>query len=130
MDAFSRISAAVASGLRAQAYRLQLVSENLANADTHGYRRKLVAFDHAIDKASGGDIVRVGRVMLDPSEGARIFDPAHPFADESGYVLMSNVDMMTEIADAREANRSYEAGLQIVRQAREMYQGLMDILKR
>lgn len=130
MNPFAKISAAVSSGLRAQAYRMQLASENLANADTHGYRRKLVAFDNVHDRASGGDIVRVGRVMLDQTETARIYDPAHPLADEEGYVAMSNVNMMTELADAREANRSYEAGLQIVRQARDMYAGLIDILKR
>ncbi len=130
MDAFSRISSIVSSGLKAQAYRLQLVSENLANADTHGYRRKLVTFDSAVDKATGADLVRVARVSLDRKEGERLFDPTHPLADENGYVLMSNVDMMTELADAREANRTYEAGLQIVRQARDMYAGLLDILKR
>lgn len=130
MNPFAKISAVVSSGLRAQAYRLQLASENLANADTHGYRRKLVAFDSAIDRESGGDVVRVSRVMLDPTETAKIYDPAHPLADESGYVAMSNVNMMTELADAREATRSYEAGLQIIRQAREMYAGLLDILKR
>lgn len=130
MNAFAKISAIVSSGLKAQAYRLQLASENLANTDTHGYRRKLVAFDAAMDRETGADLVRVSRVMLDPKEGARLFDPSHPLADDSGHVEMSNVNLMTELADAREANRSYEAGLQIVRQARDMYAGLVDILRR
>lgn len=130
MNPFSAISAVVSSGLKAQSYRLQLVSENLANADTHGYRRKLVAFDKAHDAASGADVVKVSRVMLDPAKGEELYDPSHPLANESGYVVMSNVNMLTEIADAREANRSYEAGLQIFRQAREMYSGLIDILRR
>jgi flagellar basal-body rod protein FlgC len=130
MNPFADISAIVSSGLRAQGFRLRVVSENLANADTHGYRRKLVTFDNAVDKATGAKIVRVDRVSLDRTEGERIYDPVHPLADKSGYVVMSNVNMMTEIADAREANRSYEAGLQIIRQAREMYAGLIEILRR
>jgi len=109
---------------------MQLISENLANADTHGYRRKLVAFDKAHDATTGAELVKVSRVMLDPSQGKEIYDPSHPLANESGYVAMSNVNTLTELADAREANRSYEAGLQIFRQAREMYAGLIDILRR
>ena len=130
MNPFSVISAVVSSGLKSQSFRLQLISENLANADTHGYRRKLVAFDKAHDAATGAEVVKVSRVMLDSAKGKEIYDPSHPFANDSGYVVMSNVNMLTEIADAREASRSYEAGLQIFRQAREMYSGLIDILKR
>jgi flagellar basal-body rod protein FlgC len=130
MNPFAKASMTIASGLRAQAYRLQLTSENLANADTHGYRRKQVAFDSAHDRATGADLVRVSRVSLDPTKAEEIYDPQHPFANEDGYVAMSNVNMMVELADAREATRSYEAGLQLFRQAREMYAGLLEILKR
>lgn len=130
MNPFSAISAAASAGLRAQSYRLQVVAENLANADTHGYRRKLVSFDKVHDAASGGDIVKVGHVTLDPTKAEEVYNPSHPLADENGYVAKSNVNLMVEIADAREANHSYEAGLQIFRQAREMYAGLIDILKR
>lgn len=129
MNPFERISAAAYSGMRAQAFRLRIVSENLANADTHGYRRKLVDFDEA--RAAAGDgAVRVSQVRLDPKEPARLFDPSHPLADKDGYVTTSNVDAIVEFADAREAQRSYEAGLQIVGQAREMHRSLLDILKR
>jgi flagellar basal-body rod protein FlgC len=69
-------------------------------------------------------------VTLDPTKPEEVFDPEHPLANEQGYVALSNVNLMTELADEREANRSYEAGLQIFRQAREMYSGLLDILKR
>jgi flagellar basal-body rod protein FlgC len=130
MNPFAKTSAAITSGLRAQAYRLQVVAQNLANADTHGYRRKLVTFDQAYDRTAKVDVVRVGRVTLDPTKPDEVFDPEHPLANEQGYVALSNVNLMTELADAREANRSYEAGLQIFRQAREMYSGLLDILKR
>jgi flagellar basal-body rod protein FlgC len=130
MNVFSKTSAIAASGLRAQAYRLQVVAQNLANADTHGYRRKTVTFDQAIDRATRTTTVRVGRIGLDPSPRERVFDPGHPLADADGYVEMSNVNVLTEIADAREANNSYQAGLQIISQARQMYSNLLETLKR
>lgn len=130
MNVFSKTSAAAAAGLSAQAYRLQIVAQNLANADTHGYRRKTVAFDQAYDRASQTTKVRIGRIGLDPRPRERVFEPGHPLADAEGYVEMSNVNVLTEIADAREANRSYEAGLQILSQARQMYSGLLESLKR
>jgi flagellar basal-body rod protein FlgC len=130
MNPFSKTSAIAASGLRAQAYRLQVVAQNLANADTHGYRRKTVTFDQAFDRASQTQTVRIGRIGLDPGPRERVFEPGHPLADADGYIEKSNVNVLTEIADAREANRSYEAGLQIISQARQMYSNLLETLKR
>lgn len=130
MNVFAKTSAAATSGLRAQAYRLQIVAQNLANADTHGYRRKTVTFDQSIDRKAQVETVRVSTIGLDPSPRERIFDPAHPFADREGYVEGSNVNVITELADAKEANQSYQAGLQIVAQVRQMYSGLLEILKR
>lgn len=130
MNPFENISAIASSGLRAQAYRLQVVSENLANADTNGYRRKLVTFGEVMNRAIGAEEVRVAHVTLDSAEGKKVFDPSHPLADEDGYLTLSNVNMMTEFADAREASQSYQAGLAVLRQAKEMYSGLLDILKR
>jgi len=130
MNPFDKISAAATSGMRAQSQRLQVVSENIANADTHGYQRKLVTFDNVFDSNTGVTKVEVGRVMLDETPREKMYDPHHPFADESGYVTMSNVNMMTEFADAREASRSYDAGLEVFRQARDMYRSLIDILKK
>lgn len=130
MNPFRQATAAVMSGLQAQATRLRIVSENLANADTHGYRRKLVSFDAIFDRKTGAERIEVGPVRLDPAPLAETFDPTHPFADARGYVAGSNVNMMTEFADAREAGRSYEAGLEAFRQARDMYGALLDILKR
>ncbi|WP_051881536.1 flagellar basal body rod C-terminal domain-containing protein [Parvularcula oceani] len=115
---------AASTGMEAQTTRLRLSSENLSNADTPGYRRKLVAF-----RADEGG-VSVGRVQLDRTEGERVFDPSHPLADANGTVLMSNVDMMVELADAREAGRSFDANLQVFSQARRLYDGLLGILKR
>jgi flagellar basal-body rod protein FlgC len=130
MNVFSKTSATAASGLRAQAYRLQIVAQNLANADTHGYRRKTVAFDQDYDRLNGTQTVRIGHIGLDPGPRERVFEPGHPLADADGYVEKSNVNVLTEIADAREANRSYEAGLQIISQARQMYSNLLETLKR
>lgn len=129
MNPFEKITAAATSGMRAQAQRLEVVSENIANADTHGYQRKMVSFENVYDRTSDLNRVEVGRVMLDQKAREEVFDPSHPFANEEGYVVMSNVNMMTEFADAREATRSYDAGLEVFRQARDMYSSLLDILK-
>lgn len=115
-----------ASGMQAQAARLRLASENIANADTPGYRRKLITF---ADQADGGGVA-VGPVFLDRREGERIYDPAHPLAGADGTYLGSNVDLVIEIADSRAAQRSYEANLRMFDQARQMGRALMEILRR
>ncbi len=129
MNPFDKITAAATSGMRAQAQRLQVVSENIANVDTHGYKRKQITFENIYDRSEDVTRVEIDRMFLDQKEGERVFDPSHPLADGDGYVIMSNVNMMTEFADAREATRSYDAGLEVVRQARDMYTSLLDILK-
>ncbi|MEX5727906.1 flagellar basal-body rod protein FlgC [Rhodovulum iodosum] len=115
-----------AGGMQAQATRLRHVTENIANADTPGYRRKLTAFRQAM--AAGA--VETGPVTLDPGALERVYDPAHPLADENGQYLGSNVDLVIEIADAREAQRSYEANLRMFDQARQMTRSLLEILRR
>jgi flagellar basal-body rod protein FlgC len=115
-----------ASGMEAQAMRLRHVSENIANADTPGYHRKVVSFDQAMDTG----LVEVGPVRLDQSELPSIFDPGHPLADDTGHYDGSNVDLVIEIADAREAQRSYEANLRMFDQTRQMTQSLFDLLRR
>jgi flagellar basal-body rod protein FlgC len=118
------------SGLKAQATRLRHVSENIANADTPGFRRKTVAFHAAMGAEGAKGEVRAGRVKLDRSELDRIHDPSHPLADETGHYEGSNVDLVIEIADAREAQRSYEANLKMFEQARQMSTRLMELLRR
>lgn len=115
-----------ASGMGAQSGRLRHLAENIANADTPGYHRKTVSFRS--DDATG--TVAPGPVRLDPSPLARVFDPGHPLADDSGHHDGSNVDLVIEIADAREAQRSYEANLGMFDQARRMTQNLFDLLRR
>lgn len=120
---------AASSGMKAQAYRLQLVSENLSNADTHGYNRKTVTFDNHIDAVTGRSDVRIGPVELDQSPGDILFAPTHPLANAEGYVELSNVDMVMELTDAREAGRSYEANLTTFKQATQMYSSLISLLR-
>ena len=115
-----------ASGMEAQATRLRHVSENIANVDTPGYHRKVMSFDEAMDTG----LVEAGPVQLDQSELVKIYDPGNPLADETGNYDGSNVDLVIEIADAREAQRSYEANLRMFDQTRQMTQSLFDLLRR
>ena len=114
-----------ASGMEAQALRLRHVSENVANAAPPGYRRKTVSFE-----AETSGQVAAGPVRLDRAELRRVHDPGHPLADDSGNYDGSNVDLVIELADAREAQRSYEANLRMFDQARQMAQSLFEILRR
>lgn len=114
-----------ASGMQAQTARLRHVSENIANVDTPGYHRKVLPF-----RPDGDGGVEAGRVRLDQAALAQIYDPAHPMADAGGYYDGSNVDLVIEVADAREAQRSYEANLKLFDQARQMTRGLFDLLRR
>ncbi|MCC5965953.1 MAG: flagellar basal body rod protein FlgC [Natronohydrobacter sp.] len=119
-----------ASGMEAQARRLRHVSENIANADTPGYRRKTIDFRAEIDRASGTLRVATGPVQLDRRDLPRVYDPGHALADATGFYDGSTVDLMIEIADAREASRSYEANLRVFDQTRQMAQGLLELLRR
>ncbi|GAB4387265.1 flagellar basal body rod protein FlgC [Albidovulum sp.] len=130
MNEFANSLSIAASGMEAQAMRLRHVSENIANADTPGYRRKLTSFEAVIEDGQDTGRVRLGDVRLDPSELQRILDPGHPLADRNGYYDGSNVDLVVEIADAREAQRSYEANLRMFEQVRQMSQSLLDLLRR
>ena len=115
-----------ASGMAAQADRLRHVSENIANVDTPGYHRKLISFQEQLDSGEVG----VGPVVLDQSQLDKVYDPGNPLADQTGHYDGSNVDLVVELADAREAQRSYEANLKVFDQARQMTEGLYDILRR
>jgi flagellar basal-body rod protein FlgC len=130
MDELTRTMAASASGMAAQAARLRLSSENIANVDTPGYHRKTVSFEQIMQQ--GGDVraVATGPVRLDQGELSRIYEPTNPLAGPDGYLEGSNVDLMIELADTREANRSYEANLRMFDQARQMASSLLDLLRR
>jgi flagellar basal-body rod protein FlgC len=130
MNEIKSTMAAAASGMRAQAARIRLSSENIANADTPGYRRKTVSFEETFHRGGETRAVATGPVRLDRSELTHIHDPSHPLAGPDGFYDGSNVDMMVEIADAREANRSYQANLRMFDQARQMAASLLDLLRR
>jgi flagellar basal-body rod protein FlgC len=129
MGDFSNTLAVSSSGMRAQAARLRHVSENIANTDTPGYRRKTASFEEAVSGGQRTGLVEIGQVELDRSSLVRVFDPSHPLADESGHYDGSNVDLVIEIADAREAQRSYEANLKMFDQARQMQSSLLELLR-
>lgn len=127
---FAKALSVTTSGLQAQAQRLRHLSENISNADTPGYRRKTVSFETAGFTARDLGEVKTGRVKLDQTDLRQIYDPSHPMADESGHYGGSNVNLLIELTDAREAQRSYEANLKIFEQTRAMSSGLMDLLRR
>lgn len=125
-----------ASGLEAQSARLRVVSENLANArstgDTPGadpYRRKTISFTEELDRASGVATVDIKKIGVDRSDFQTEYDPGNPAADANGVVKMPNVSILVEMADMREANRSYEANLQSIRQARDLISSTIDLLR-
>lgn len=119
-----------ASGMAAQSARLRHVAENIANADTPGYRRKTIPFEAVVEGGQRTGAVRPGQLKLDARELPRIYDPGHPLADDSGHYLGSNVSLVVELADARQAQRSYEANLKVFDQARQMTRGLLELLRR
>jgi flagellar basal-body rod protein FlgC len=125
-----------ASGLEAQSKRLRVLSENLANAQSTGktpgadpYTRKTISFESELDEATGTSFVKVSGIDRHRSPYRIEHNPGHPAADAKGFVKLPNVDIMVEIADVREANRSYEANLQVIKQAREMIAMTIDLLR-
>jgi flagellar basal-body rod protein FlgC len=130
MSDLSQTLALSASGMQAQASRLRHVSENIANVDTPGYHRKLVSFEDVVEGGRDTGMVQTGPVQLDDTALPRVYDPSHPLADETGHYDGSNVDLVVEIADAREAQRSYEANLRMFDQAKQMQATLIELLRR
>lgn len=130
MDGLHQSKGISASAMQAQTNRLRLITENIANAETPGYRRKVANFEEIMDRGRETGRVMMGSVELDRSELDEVYDPANPLADENGYFKGSNVSLVVEIADAREAQRSYEANLRMFDQARKMRSSLLELLRR
>lgn len=126
MNPFKMTMMQAASGMELQTKRIGVNSENLSNADTPGYKRKMLI----TEQASFGDQLKTSFVTLDETQGNQTYDPTHPMADGQGYVTGSNVSLVIEMADMRDANRQYEANLNSFQQARTMYTSLLDILRR
>ncbi len=136
MDPLAAALKVAASGLGAQSERLRVVSENLANAQSTGstpgsepYRRKTISFAAELDRATGGALVEVNEIGRDLGDFPVEFIPGHAAADDRGYVKMPNVNVLLEMADMSEANRSYEANLQVIKQARELISMTIDLMR-
>lgn len=135
-NSFNSVFNIAHSGLAAQSHRLQIIAENIANARVAGarpgddpYQRKTLAFNTEIDRATGDRLLKTRTLEHGRAKFTLEFDPRHPAADAKGYVKMPNVNQYIEIADMKEANRSYLANLQTIRSARELYAATIDLLK-
>lgn len=137
MDPLMASMKVASSGLGAQSERLRIVSENLANAQSTGnfpgadpYQRKTVTFSVALDRTlDGASLVDVSAIGRDQSAFKLEFMPGHEAADEAGYVKLPNVNVLVEMADMREANRGYEANIQVIKQARELVSMTIDLMR-
>ena len=133
---FLKTMAIAASGLRAQAGRMRIISENIANADStptapgaDPYRRKVPTFQLEFDRALDANVVEFGQPQPDKSDFRLKYEPGHPAADANGNVKYPNVNSMVEMTDMREAQRSYEANINVITATRRMLQRTIDILK-
>lgn len=125
-----------ASGLKAQSGRMRIIAENIANAESTArapnedpYRRKVVTFTSKFDREVQANMVAVGKVERDRSDFKSRYEPGHPAADPNGYVKYPNVETLVESVDMREAQRSYEANLNVVTATRRMIMKTLDILR-
>jgi len=137
MGLFDAIDAS-GSGLSVERLRMDVTAENLANAQTSGYKRKDVVvqqsgvpgtFAAALDKARGANGVQVAGIVEDTMPGRRIYDPSHPDADQQGYVTLPNVSPVTEMVDLISASRAYEADVTAMQTAKQMFARTLDILR-
>lgn len=133
---FVKSIAIAASGLKAQAGRMRVLSENIANADSTAqnpgddpYRRRIPTFISALDRALDARTVALGPVALDPAKFTEKYQPGHPAANAQGYVKFPNINSLVETTDMREAQRSYEANVNVIGAARRMISRTLDILK-
>lgn len=133
---FLRSMSIATSGLRAQAGRMRVISENIANADSTAktaggdpYRRKIPTFSSELDRSIESRVVSLGKIKTDTSDFRVKHEPGNPAADPNGNVKYPNVNPLVEMTDMREAQRSYEANLNIISATRRMIQRTLDILK-
>jgi flagellar basal-body rod protein FlgC len=133
---FVRSMGIATSGLRAQAGRMRVIAENIANADSTSataggdpYRRKVPTFSSALDRTLDAKVVALGKIRPDQTAFHVKYEPSNPAADVAGNVKYPNVNPLVEMIDMREAQRSYEANLNIISATRRMIQRTLDILK-
>lgn len=123
-------------GMRAQGTRMKVISENMANSQVVGntpdedpYQRQIVTFKTQLDRATGARVVQVNRVIKDDSEFPLEYSPSHPGANADGYIRKPNVNSLVEVMDMREAQRSYEANINMVELSRGMLMKTIDMLR-
>src|SRR5580692_5590458 len=133
---FIKSLAIASSGLRAQIGRMRIISENIANSDsvsqTPGgdpYRRRIVTFSSELDRSLGAQVVKIGPVQTDSSDFLVRHEPGNPAADAAGDVKYPNVNTLIEMTDLRDAQRSYEANLNVITATRKMLQRTIDMIK-
>jgi flagellar basal-body rod protein FlgC len=124
------------AGMSAQSQRLKVIAENIANADSTAktpdadpYKRKIISFADELDKKLGVDMVKVSGVNQVQGGFGRVYEPGNPAADQSGYVKTPNVNTITEMMDMREAQRSYDANLNVIDAAKAMLSRTIDLLR-
>ena len=134
---FLKSIAIAASGLRAQAGRMRVIAQNIANADSTAptagadpYRRKIATIKPDFDRELDATLVAAGKPMPDRSDFRSQYDPGNPNADKQGYVKLPNVDSLVEIMDMREAQRSYEADLTVMDSTKQMLAKTVDLLNK
>src|ERR1700724_2105246 len=135
MNDFARSMGIATSGLRAQAGRMRVISENIANADStapsaggNPYRRKVPTFTSQLDRVLDAKTVALGKIKPDQSDFRTKYEPSNPAADANGYVKYPNVNPLVEMTDMRDAQRSYEANLNVIGATRRMIQRTLAIL--
>jgi flagellar basal-body rod protein FlgC len=133
---FSKSMAVAASGLRSQTDRMKVIAENIANANSTSpvkggdpYRRKIATITQNFDSELDATLVNPGKPLTDKTDFRSQYDPGNPNADAQGYVKLPNVDSLVEIMDMRDAQRSYEADLQMLDTSKQMMARTVDLLK-
>ena len=129
--------AVAASALKANQARMRVIAETLANASSTArtpggdpYRRQVPVLEPDGKVAPGADGVKVAAVRADMGDFRMVHDPGHPAADAQGYVKMPNVNSLVEALDMREAQRAYEANLNVIETARQMDSRTLEILRK
>jgi len=136
MSPLKSILSIAASGMRAQSERLKVISENVANVNSLGsspdqdpYQRKTISFTEMVDRKSGASMVEIEGIGRDTTKFTTFYDPSHPASNDEGFVKNTNVNTLIEMANMREASRSYEANLNMFEAGRRMRAQILDLLK-
>ena len=135
-DNLFRSMRVASAGMKAQGTRLRVIAENIANADSLAqtpegspYRRQTVTFKNELDRSIGVDVLKVDKIGVDRSDFEKRYDPNHPAADPDGYVLVPNVNTLVELMDMREAQRSYEANVSVIKASKSMLRNTIGVLE-